>query len=178
MDRMVIVDVQTRLSYDDVGGKKGMNKMGISVAGLYDYSKNELTLYSEQQLPEFINVIQSSTLLFGVNLKRFVLKFLSSILDFNINQTQLLDLIDHLKKRLSFRPTLEGLFQGTLGIKKEPLNDNYIPRLFKQGKIDEIRSICEENILDLKKLYDYGRAKGYIIFEDKTGQRWKISVEW
>ncbi len=178
MNKVVIVDVQTKKSYDDVGGKRNMNHMGVSVAGLFNYEKKELTFYKQEQMPQFIEVLQASELVVGINLKRFVFKLLASMFDNNFSCLNSIDVLEYFKKKLSFKPTIEGLFRGTLDVSKSLPNDNYIPRLFKEGRIDEIHTICEDNITDLKKFYDFGKEKGYIFYVDKTGQRWKISVNW
>ncbi|MBD3288086.1 hypothetical protein GF337_04725 [candidate division KSB1 bacterium] len=178
MSKVVIVDIQTKKSYDDVGGKKNMDQMGVSVAGLYNHDTKKITFYNQEQMPQFIEVLHSSQLVVGINLKRFVYKLLSSMFDNNFSSLNSIDVLEYFKKKLSFKPTLEGLFRGTLDISKSLPNDNYVPRLYKEGKLEEIHAICEDNITDLIKFYDFGKEKGYIFYEDKTGQRWKISVKW
>lgn len=178
MNKVVIVDIQTKKSYDDIGGKKNMDQMGVSIAGLYCYDKKELTFYKQEQMPQFIEILQSAQLIVGINLKRFVYKLLVSMFDNDYSNLNSIDLLEYFKKKLTFKPTLEGLFRGTLDISKSLPNDNYVPHLYKEGKFNEIHTICEANITDLKKFYDFGKEKGYILYEDKTGQRWKISVNW
>ena len=178
MNKVLILNLQTKKSFDDVGGKKAIEKMGVSVAGLYDYSTDKLTLHEEENINSLIEELLSSSLIVGINLKRFSYRVLSAFSENDFNKFASLDILEYLKKKLSFKPTYEGLFNGTLGIKKILRNETYIPRLFKQGKIDEIRAYCEDNIYDLKKLYDFGRKKSHIFYSDNSGQRWKISVNW
>lgn len=178
MDKILVFDLQTKRSFDDVGGKKAIDQMGISVAGLYDYSTEKLTLYEEEKINSLIKELLSSTLVIGINLKRFNYKVLTAFSQNDFNKLKSLDILDYFKKKLSFKPSFEGLFNGTLSINKIPKNEIYVPRLYKHGKIDEIRALCEENIVDLKKFYDFGRKKGHIFYNDNSGQRWKISVNW
>jgi len=178
MDKMLIVDLQTKLSYDDVGGKKGMDKMGISVAGLFDYSTNKITFYDEEHIEAFIQELYSAKLIMGMNLTKFIYRVLAAFSENDFSKLKSLDVLEYFKKRLTFKPTLEGLFNGTLGIKKFDTNDNYVPMLFKQGRFDEIKSLCNQNIDDLKNLFDFGMTKGFVFYDDKAGQRWKISVNW
>ena len=178
MNKVIIVDIQTKKSYDDVGGKKNMNQMGVSIAGLYNYEQEELIFFKQEQMSQFIEILQSSQLVVGINLKRFFYKLLVSMFDNNFSDLNSIDILEYFKKKLTFKPTVEGLFRGTLNISKSLPNDNYVPRLYKEGKFEEIHTICEDNITDLKKFYDFGKEKGYILYEDKTGQRWKISVNW
>ena len=178
MDKVLIFDLQTKKSYDDVGGKKAIDKMGVSRAGIYDYSKDKIILYDEENIQSLIQELFSSKLIVGINLKRFSFKVLSAFHQDDFNKLKSLDILEHLKKKLTFKPTFQGLFYGTFAIKQSMRNDIYVPRLYKQGKIDEISAICEENISEIRKFYDFGKSKGHIFYDDKTGQRWKISVNW
>jgi len=178
MDNTLILELFTKKSYDDVGGKKAIDKMSISIAGIYDYSNSNLQFYEEEAIQSLIEKLKSSSLIVGINLKKFGYRVLSAFTDYDFDNLTTLDLISSIKKKLSFPPTYEGIFDGTLDIHKQLRNENFIPRLFKQGRYDEIKTFCESNILDMKKLYDFGKKKGYIFYNEKFGQRWKISVDW
>lgn len=178
MDKVLIFDLQTKLSYDDVGGKIGINKMGVAAAGLYDCLTNKFRLYHEDNIQTLIQDLFSSTLVFGSNLKRFSYKVLSGFSNNDFSTLKTIDLLDYFKKKLSFKPSTEGLCLGTLGKKKAIITDIFVPRLYKQGKIDEINALCEKNVLDLKEFYDFGKERGFVFFTDDSGQRWKISVDW
>ena len=142
--------------------------MGVSAAGLYDYTTDKLTIYEEENIQSLIKELESSTLVVGINLKRFSYKVLVAFSHNDFNRLKTLDVLEHFKKRMSFKPSIEGLYNGTLGINKIVRNEIYVPRLYKQGNIGEIKTLCQENILDLKKLFDYGKEKGYIVYDEKT----------
>ena len=178
MDNVVILDLYTKKSYDDVGGKKGLDKMGIAIAGLFSYSSTDIVYYNQENIDELLKELFSSSLIVGFNLRKFILKILSSFSTKELSSINSLDILEQLRKKLCFKPTIEGLFYGTLNENKEIQNLNYIPSLYKQGKSEVIKAHCEKNILDVKKLYDYGRSKGYIYYGDNSGQRWKIRVDW
>lgn len=178
MEKILIIDLLTKYSYDDVGGKKGMDKMGISVAGAFDYTANKVTFYEEENINTYIHELYSAKLIMGINLTKFIYRILSNFSANDFSKLKSLDVLEYFKKRLTFKPTLEGLFNGTLGIKNIKKNDNYVPMLFKQGRFDEIKSLCNQNIDDLKNLFDFGMTKGYVVYDDTAGQRWKISVNW
>lgn len=178
MDKVVIFDLYTKKSYDDVGGKKAIAKMGVSVAGIYDYSTNNLTLYEEENVQSLIQELLSAKLIVGIHLKKFSYRVLSAFSQNEFNRLKTLDILDYLKRKLSVKPTIEGIFSGTFNINKVVRSDVYVPRLYEKGQQNEILTICKENILDLKKLFDFGRKKRYIFYNDKSGQRWKVTVDW
>jgi DEAD/DEAH box helicase domain-containing protein len=178
MNNILIFDLYTRKSYDDVGGKKNITDMGIAIAGIFSYSRNELTFFEEENVNSLIQELTTAELIVGVNLKKFCYKVLATFTDNELANFQTLDILEHLKKNLSFIPTLEDLMSGTLGIKKEAKNELLVPRLVKQGRSEEIKEYCKHNILEIKDLYDFGRKKGYLFYTESTGQRWKISVNW
>lgn len=178
MNKVLIFDLYTQKSYDEVGGKKGIDQMGIAIAGLYSYETDQITLYHQDKISILIKEITSSTLIVGINLRKFIFKIISVYDNNDIANTPSLDILEHLKKKLSFKPTIEGLLAGTYNIKVNSYNLSHIPNLYKQGKGEEITEFCRQSIINIKKIYDFGKEKGYLFYNDETGQRWKINVEW
>ena len=72
-----ILDIQTRKTYEDVGGKKGTSQMGVSYAALLNHNTDEITSYTEKNINRLLEEIFSSKLIVGFNLKKFVYEVLS-----------------------------------------------------------------------------------------------------
>lgn len=172
-----IFDLQTRKTYEDVGGKKGIAQMGISFAALLNHQTDELELFTEKEVTRLIDKILSSQLIVGLNLKKFSYKVLSSFGNTDFQKIRSLDILDYLRKKIVLKPCIEDLFLGTLGINKS-LDNMKITRLFKLGKTEEVKQITIQNVKALNSVYSFGKEKGHVFLNDRTGQRWKISVSW
>ena len=172
-----IIDIQTRKTYEDVGGKKGTYQMGISYAALLNHDTDEITVYTEQDVNMLINNIFSSRLVVGLSLKKFIYQVLSGYGNSDFENIRSLDVLDYLRKKIIRRPSIEELLSGTLDINRS-IDNMKIARLFKEGKSDEVRQITIQNVKDLNSIYTFGKQRGHVFINDDTGQRWKISVCW
>ena len=172
-----IIDIQTRKTYEDVGGKKGTYQMGISYAALLNHDTDEITVYTEQDINMLINNIFSSRLVVGLSLKKFIYQVLSGYGNSDFENIRSLDVLDYLRKKIIRRPSIEELLSGTLDINRS-IDNMKIARLFKEGKSDEVRQITIQNVKDLNSIYTFGKQRGHVFINDDTGQRWKISVCW
>lgn len=172
-----ILDLHTQKNYDDVGGKKGISNMGFSFATLINHNTNEIFTYNESEIEDLINNLNSSGLIVGINLRKFSYKILSSYNNINFNELKTLDILDYLRKKIIFKPSVEDLFFGTLSVKRTYSN-MIVPNLYKQGKLREIKEYSTQLATTISDVYSYGKNKGYVFFSDRNGQRWKISVDW
>jgi len=172
-----ILDLQTRRTYEDVSGKKGLSQMGISFAALLNHDTDEIKVYTETDITTLLDEIFLSNLIVGLNLKKFAYKVLSGYRISNFEKVSSLDILDYLRKKLIRRPSIDDLFLGTLGINKS-IDNMKITRLFKEGKKEEVKEITIQNVKALNSVYSFGKQKGHVFLNDRTGQRWKISVSW
>lgn len=172
-----ILDIQTRKTYEDVGGKKGTSQMGVSYAALLNHDTDKITSYTEENINALLDEIFSSHLIVGFNLKKFVYEVLSGYRSSGFEKINSLDILEYLRKKIIHKPTINELFLGTLGIDTS-IDNMKIARLFKEGKIEEVKQITTQNIKILNSVYSFGKQKGHVFINDQTGQRWKISVSW
>jgi hypothetical protein len=172
-----IVDLQTRKTYEDVGGKKNTAKMGVSFAALLNHDTNDISVHTEKDVNTLLDRIFSSRLIVGLNLKKFIYPVLSGYHNANFERIKSLDILEYLRKKIIRKPTSDELFWGTLGINLT-IDHNKIARLFKEDKFQEIKQITIDNVQALNSVYSFGRQKGHVFISDQTGQRWKISVIW
>ncbi len=172
-----VVDLQTRKTYEDVGGKKGIAKMGVSFAALLNHDTDEISVYTEQDVNTLIDRFFSSRLVVGLNLKKFVYLVLSGYSNSDFEKIRSLDILEYLRKKIIRKPSSDELFLGTLGIDLT-IDNMKIARLFKEAKIEEVKKITIQNVRALNAVYSFGKYKGHVFINDQTGQRWKISVIW
>lgn len=172
-----ILDVQTRKTYEDVGGKKGTSQMGISYAALLNHATNEVIVHTEENINNLLDKILSSQRVVGLNLKKFAYKVLSGYRSADFERINSLDILDYVRKKIIRRPSIGELFSGTLAIDRQ-IDNMKIARLFKEGELEQVRQITIQNVKDLNSIYCFGKQRGHIFINDDSGQRWKISVAW
>jgi len=172
-----ILDLQSKKTYEDVGGKKGLAQMGVSCAVLLDHQADKILIYREANINELLDRIFDSHLIVGINLRKFAYKILAGYRDVDFQQLNSLDILEDLRKKIVHKPEIEDVFSGTLGI-NQPIDNMQIARLFKEGKTHEVEQIAIQNARALTSLYSFGKDRGYVFLNDRNGQRWKISVSW
>ncbi|MCF8030465.1 MAG: DEAD/DEAH box helicase, partial [Desulfohalobiaceae bacterium] len=115
--RYAVLDLETRLSAQEVGGWFHAPQMGVSCAVLYDSSSGEYTCYWEHQLRELIHAMQSVELVVGFNLLGFDYRVLSGY-DMDFSPPPTLDLLREIQAVLGHRLALNNLVHNTLGVSK------------------------------------------------------------
>ena len=80
MDTLVI-DVETKKSFAEVGGESHIRELGISVAGVYSYTQDAFFAWEEKELPQLEKLLEQTSHIIGFNLKHFDLPVLEPYLE-------------------------------------------------------------------------------------------------
>jgi DEAD/DEAH box helicase domain-containing protein len=49
---------------------------------------------------------------------------------------------------------------------------------FKEGRLDKVIEHCRRDVELTRDLFQHGREKGYILYQDKSKGLLRLSVEW
>lgn len=172
-----VFDLETQRSAAEVGGWHRAELMKISCAVLYDSKTDQYIDYLENQIPRFVEHLQTFDLVIGFNIKRFDYQVLKGYTDFDFMKLANLDILEEVKKYLGFRLSLDHLASATLGAHKTADGLQAL-QWWKQGKILEIITYCRQDVKITGDLYRYGRDKGHLIYEDRSNNRMRIAVDW
>ena len=182
----VVFDVETKRSFDEVGGKNFMEKLGISVVGAYVYGEDPSTAlgtgkyyaFEEHELPEFEKLLAGAGRIIGFNIHHFDIPVLKPYLSMKTKNLPTLDLMEDVEKGAGFRISLDNLAEQTLGARKSGDGLQAI-RWYKEGKIDEIKKYCLKDVELTKNLYEYGIKNGNVFFYSRNASgRIAIPVSW
>src|SRR3989344_1525914 len=178
MQNLIVLDVEVKKDFHEVGGRGHFDKLGISVAGVYDYVTDEYKCFEESELAELEKLIQAREGVIGYNIMHFdytVLQpYFSSV---RFEDIYTIDLMKHLEEALGFRLPLNAVAQATLGTRKSGSGRDAVP-LYRAGKMAELKQYCIDDVRLTKELYDYGREKGSVSFLSKTGETRSIEANW
>ena len=166
--RYAVFDVETKRSAAEVGGWHRAERMGISVAVLYDSHEDAYSSYLEEEMGAMIKRLQEFDLVIGFNNKRFDNQVLSAYTDFSLHSLPTLDLLEEVRNRLGYRLSLNHLAEHTLGVKKSGDGLQAL-RWYKQGRIDKIIDYCRMDVEITKDLYLFGKEHDYLLFQNKAG---------
>jgi DEAD/DEAH box helicase domain-containing protein len=151
--------------------------MKISCAVLYDSKEDRYIDFIENQIPRFVEHLQTLDLVIGFNINRFDYQVLKGYTDFDFRQLSNLDILDEVSNHLGFRLSLNHLASATLNTNKSADGLQAL-EWWKQGKILEIIEYCRQDVKITRDLYLYGKIKGYLIYEDKSNRSMRIPVDW
>jgi DEAD/DEAH box helicase domain-containing protein len=174
--RYAVFDVETRRSAAEVGGWHRADRMGISVAILYDSVSDSFKTYLEEDVPELISELQTFDLVVGFNNKRFDNKVLSAYTRFNLASLPTLDIMEKIATRLGYRLSLDRLAEHTLGVKKSA-NGLQALQWYKEGRIDEIIRYCRQDVKITRDIFLFGLKKRYLLFKNKAGSIVRLPID-
>ncbi len=175
--RFGVLDIETQLSAHEVGGWHRADLMKVSCAVLYDSKKDDFFAFEEDQLGAFFDIVRRMDLIIGFNIKRFDYKVLTAYSDMDFWALPTLDILEVVHKRLGYRLSLDALAKATLGAEKSA-NGLQALRWWKQGKIKKIIDYCRKDVMLTRDLFLFGREQGYLLFDNKAGNRVRLPVEW
>lgn len=177
-DNYVVFDVETRRSAAEVGGWMNADKMGVSIAVIYEAKTGVFSAYQQDELPLMFAKMAESGLIVGFNSLRFDYKVLEP---FNLASVRLgklpgLDVLQKVHEKLHYRVSLDNLCRATLDTPKSSDGIQAL-RWWKEGKIDEIAAYCQKDVELTRDLYLYGLREKHLFYTNKAGSRVKVDID-
>lgn len=177
-ERMVVVfDLETQRSFDDVGGRSQMHRLGVSVGVAYRYDTDEFLVYTEDNISELIALLLQADLVVGYNIKGFDYEVLRGYSDEDLQKLPTFDMMYDLEDRLGFRPKLESVAVPSLGGGKSADGLQAL-EWWRQGEVDLIVEYCREDVRVTRDLYDFGKRNRCVLVSRFGGKPRQVAVEW
>lgn len=173
----VVLDLETKKSFQEVGGRDRHHLLGISVAGLYSYRDDSWHAYEEHELGELEAILRNADRIIGFNIKDFDLPVLAPYLRAPLRDVPVLDLMDAVEETLGFRMALGNLAAHTIGAAKSGSGLDAL-QWFKEGKIDLIKKYCLQDVRVTRDLYEFGKQHDHVFCQTRDGRMVKIPVAW
>lgn len=184
MDTLVF-DIETQNFFTDP--EVGWNNFGalkISVVGVYSYLKDKYFCFDETEIEKAGELFRGAERLVGFSMNRYDVpvlnvhfRALSSTRDIDLWKKERVDLLDEIEMASGGRISLSKLAQANLGTAKAGSGAEAIA-LYKEGKIEELKIYCLEDVRLTKELYDMYRDKRYFMVPDRvSGEVKRVSFE-
>jgi DEAD/DEAH box helicase domain-containing protein len=170
MLRQLILDVETKTTFDAVGGYFP-EKLGISFIGAIDRlgfpetGEGLETRYElfEPDLKKLWPVMEQADVLIGFNLDSFDLPAISAYYPGDLKRFPTLDLLTVIKDQIGHRVSLDALAKETLGLQKFGVGLDAI-KYYEQGQLEKLARYCMRDVEITRDLYDHGRRHKTVKF--------------
>ncbi len=162
---ILVLDVETQKSFKEIGKSKAMSlsKLKVSVVCVYDYLTEAYSSYEEKDMMKFGERLQTADLLIGFNIRRFDMAVLQPYLFRPVEQFPVLDLLDDIEKARGHRVSLDSVARATVKEGKSGDGAEALV-LFKEGRMEELKKYCLDDVRLTKNVYEYGCKEGNIFF--------------
>lgn len=169
----LVLDLETKHTFREFDDPQ---KLGISVAAVYNYADKKSAVFRENQLNNLFPLLENASYIVGYNIRSFDLPVIQAYYPGNIADLSLFDILEDIREKIGRRIGLNDVAYATLNEKKTGHGLMAID-YFKEGKWEELEKYCMDDVLVTKKLFDFGVEKKEIYYMNETGKV-PIKVNW
>lgn len=171
--KLVVFDVETKKSFDEVGGYHP-EKLGVSLAGVwYD---GTLRAFREEEFLEMFKIFESAERIVGFNSIDFDMEALKPYYLGDLLKLPNFDILQEVEKQVGYRVKLDALAAETLGVQKGGNGLDAIT-YFHDGEWEKLAKYCLEDVVITRDLYLYGVKNGEVRFKNKWNEPVRVKVD-
>lgn len=175
----VILDVETKQTFSDVGGFFP-DRLGVSFVGVNVRNRNgdsgEMRSFFEEDLPELFPLLEKADVVVGYNIDGFDMPALAPHYTGDIEAIPTLDLMDRIKDSFGHRIKLDSVAKETLGMGKIGDGLDAI-KYYQNRQLDKLEEYCLQDVKVTRDVYDYGFKNGKVAFRNKWNRLIECSVD-
>ena len=177
MPDIVVFDLETQRTLDEVGGRENIRRLSLAAAVTYSTFDNAYRRYTEETATDLIVDLRAAPLVVGFNLLRFDYVVLEAYTDLSLQGLPTVDMLGHIYRRLGFRVSLDNLASATLGTSKSADGLQAVT-WFRQGQLDKVLEYCQQDVELTHRLYQFGKENGFVRYPDRRRGLQKVEVSW
>ena len=162
--RKIVFDIETTNIFQEVGSNNPAD-LTISVVGVYDSATGEYQTFLEGELGKLWPILEQADMLITFNGEHFDIPLLDKHYPGDLQKIRSVDLLKELQRSAGRRMKLDQLAEGTLGTRKSG-HGLEATRLWREGKVEEVKKYCLDDVRITKDLYDYALANDKLIFKE------------
>ncbi|MFH1712029.1 MAG: ribonuclease H-like domain-containing protein [Patescibacteria group bacterium] len=175
MSNEVVLDIETQNTFNEVGGYNP-EKLRVSVVVAYFYETDTYEHYLEDELPQLFNKLEQGGRIIGYNSIGFDIPVLNHYYAGDLMQVPQLDMLAKINASLGYRIKLDSVAAATIGTSKSA-HGLLAVKWWKEGKVQEVIDYCKQDVKVTKEVYEFGKENGYILFDDRMGERRKVDID-
>ena len=162
--RKIIFDCETSNVFTDVGSSDAAD-LDLSVVCIYDSETDKYSSYFKEELKNLWPIFEKADLLIGYNSDHFDIPLLNKYYAGDLSKIKSLDILKEIRNSLGRRLKLDTIAEATLG-KNKSVHDLEAVTRRKQGKYDEVKKYCLEDVKITKEAYEYALKNGILKYKD------------
>jgi DEAD/DEAH box helicase domain-containing protein len=175
---IIVLDIETKFTFDEVGGREKHEALGVTVAGVYDYTTGKYEAIEENDIARLEERLKLNPLVVGFNIKKFDLPVLKPYLKLDIAAVRAFDIMEEIQNVVGHRIGLDAVAKATLGAGKSGDGMDAI-RFYRSGEIERLKKYCLDDVRLTKELYEYGCKNKQLFFDSKFGKgRVTVRLDW
>lgn len=175
-DRLVI-DIETKNTFADVGGEENLRDLDVSLVGIYSYLQDQFLAFREDKIKDLGPILQQAGLIIGFSVNRFDLPVLDKYFNFSALELPVYDLLEEIEISLGKRVGLDILARTNLGVGKTGHGLD-APKFYAAQDWESLEKYCLHDVLITRDLYELIRKRGYLLVPDKfTGELIQVQLK-
>jgi DEAD/DEAH box helicase domain-containing protein len=174
MVNKIVFDIETQNTFSEVDND--FRKLKVSVVSIYEYATDKYQSFTEKELVHLWPIFEKADLLIGYNSEHFDLPVLNNYYLGDLLKFPHLDLLKRIKDSLGMRLKLDDVAFATLDIGKSSDGLQAV-RWYREGKIEEIKKYCEQDVRVTKGVYDFGVANRQLFYKSLVGEMTPFAVD-
>jgi len=167
--RAITFDIES-ISDSTVRGHIDVQEQELTVVAVHDSDTGAYSSYFKEELPRLWPILERADMLIGFNSDSFDIPLLNRYYPGDLSHIRSLDLLTEVQKILGRRVRLQSLAEATLG-KGKSGDGLKAGQWWREGKKDDVRAYCIEDVRLTRELYDYALEHGVLKYKDLRDTR-------
>lgn len=176
----IVFDIETQNFFTDPDvGWDNYAALKISVVSAYSYLQGRYFCYEEHEMDKLAELFADARRIVGFSINRYDVPVLNQYFQKikgapRLWEMERVDLLEEIEMSSGQRVSLNRLSEINLGATKTHHGSEAIT-LYRDGKMDELKEYCTQDVKLTKDLYDLYRKQNYLMMPDKkTGEIVKV----
>ncbi|PIT87832.1 MAG: hypothetical protein COU31_00685 [Candidatus Magasanikbacteria bacterium CG10_big_fil_rev_8_21_14_0_10_40_10] len=171
----IVFDIETQNSFSQVNNDFRLLK--VSVISIYSPQTKKFQSFTENEIGQLWPIFEKADLLIGYNSEHFDLPILNNYYPGNLLEFPHLDLMKEVQKSIGRRIKLNDLAVATLDNVAKSADGLQAIKWYQEGKIDEIKKYCEQDVNITWQIYDFGLKHRQLFYKTLTGETLPFAVD-
>jgi DEAD/DEAH box helicase domain-containing protein len=173
----VYLCVTTQKASDDVGGWQHKHLLGLALAMTYDVVEDCYRIYTEETVDRLIDQLHRADGIIGFNTRDFDYQVLQAYTERPLPSLPTCAMLEDIQQALGYRLSLRHLVHETLGIDR-PDDSLQTVTWYREGRTERLIELCRRDINLIRDLMRHGAMAGTLQYNDRTGTKGSIPVNW
>jgi hypothetical protein len=176
----LVFDIETQNFFTDPDvGWDNYAALKISVVGVYSYLEDRYYCYDENEMDKLAELFSDARRIVGFSMNRYDIPVLNNYFQRlpgapKLWEMERVDLLEEIEMAMGQRISLDRLANANLGLSKTH-HGSEAGALYREGKIEELKEYCLNDVKLTKELYDLYRKQNFLLVPSKkTGEIEKV----